>query len=320
MPVIDFLLSENIKKVRAVILTHLHSDHYSGITQFFDNCELYGITWDTWILKWCPGCEKRPDLLKDSDGHSEMSDAIWQKNGRQRRISIFENLLRCAKTARINSKIKDPGEVAKDVPILASMNFLYPQGRHVPLFASSNLNNLSLVIQISCGAKALLAGDIEPDGWQALRSSCLEQLTSDVLKFPHHGAWNGGEVSQILDDVKPSLVVISVGTYNTYDHPNQNVFVEISHRPEIRLLCTQATSQCCTKIETLRSEVLQVIKSESEFLALLSERGNGCPCAGTVIIELGEPAKVIRPSLQMHVKQIIQPHMDTHKCSLRFAE
>jgi hypothetical protein len=149
-----------------------------------------------------------------------------------------------------------------------------------------------------------------------LHSSCLEQLTSDVLKFPHHGAWNRGQVSQILDDVKPRFVVISVGTSNTYDHPNQAVFAEISSRPNTRLLCTQATARCSTKITTVRGEILKAMKSENELLASLSERANGCPCAGTVIIELGETVKVLSPSLQLHVEQIIQPRMDKHQCSL----
>ncbi|MGH7492167.1 MAG: ComEC/Rec2 family competence protein [bacterium] len=313
--VIDFLLSENIKRVRAVILTHLHSDHYSGIMPFFDNCERYGITWDTWILKWCKGCEKRIDLLEDSDGHSEMVDNPRQKIVHERKTSNFQSLLRCIKTSGINDKIKEPSEVAKDVPILVSMSFLYPQGRHVPLFASSNLNNLSLIIRISCESKALLTGDIEPDGWQELRSSCLEHLPSDILKFPHHGAWNGGQVSQILDDVNPGFVVISVGTYNNYNHPNQAVFAEISRRSHIRLLCTQATPQCNSRIETARNEVLKTMKGENEFRASLSEHSHNCPCAGTVIIELGETAKVLSPSPQLHVEQIIKTYMDSHKCS-----
>lgn len=314
--VIDFLLSENIRRVRAIILTHPHRDHFSGIAPFIDNCELSGIMWDAWILRWYRGYKKRPDLFQDPDGHSEMEVIGTLRNGKQRMIGVYQNLLYHAKNSNIRNKIVGPYEMKKDVPILSSIDFLYPKERHFPLFEDSNLNNLSLVIRVSDVSKALLTGDIEPAGWEAFRSSCSEQLQNDVLKFPHHGAWQGGKVSQILDDVKPRLVVISVGTANTYYHPNQAVFTEIRGRSEIRLLCTQATAQCSTRIKEVRGDILKIIKDESKIIASASERGNGCPCAGTVIIELSENVKVLSPSLQLHIKHIIQPYMNNHQCSL----
>ena len=45
------------------------------------------------------------------------------------------------------------------------------------------------------------------------------------------------------DTVNPSIVVISVGSkgYKRYTHPHPDVFEVLKKRPNIHLLCTQAT-------------------------------------------------------------------------------
>jgi competence protein ComEC len=80
----------------------------------------------------------------------------------------------------------------------------------------------SLVLRISYGERSLLfTGDLEPKVEQALVEAGVLSRT-DVLKVPHHGSGKStGEA--FLDQLRPSLAVISAGYENSYGHPHPNL-------------------------------------------------------------------------------------------------
>ncbi|WP_461168813.1 ComEC/Rec2 family competence protein [Arthrobacter sp. Z1-15] len=65
----------------------------------------------------------------------------------------------------------------------------------------------------------LLTGDIEEDASARMlsRNTRLVNEGVDVLKVPHHGARNGG--TQLIEELRPELALISVGADNDYGHP-----------------------------------------------------------------------------------------------------
>lgn len=89
---------------------------------------------------------------------------------------------------------------------------------------NSQENNSSLVIQaqyhrnsVHGDLSILLTGDIE----QAEIQSLLREnptLRADVLKVPHHGSKHSG--SQLFEQLKPPINVISAGINNSYGHPH----------------------------------------------------------------------------------------------------
>lgn len=126
------------------------------------------------------------------------------------------------------------------------MYLVHPYASDFIGLESQGLNDTSVVLRvIGPGSSALLTGDLEPAGWQQLRKNHPD-LRSDILKFPHHGgAWQAVDADDLLNTLQPSAVVISVGTEGgKYKHPHKDVFAALSTRPHIRVLCTQATSQC----------------------------------------------------------------------------
>lgn len=82
-----------------------------------------------------------------------------------------------------------------------------------------NLNNQSIGVIVEQGSfRALLTGDSEIEelqGW--LAAGVLPDV--DVLKAPHHGSTNGVPPA-LLSVTKPEVVVISLGSDNTYGHPH----------------------------------------------------------------------------------------------------
>jgi competence protein ComEC len=161
-------------------------------------------------------------------------------------------------------------------------------------------------------------GDLEYPGWLALKTKYPE-VKCDALKFPHHGgAWEELQTDDLLSTVKPSLVVLSVGSDNTYGHPGPEVFTSLQKRSDIRLLCTQATDSCMAKgsvqneVTTISAKFRDQASKDSSFFVFSGR--NRCPCAGTVIIELGDRLRVLQPNLDFHSNNIVSIHFKGHKC------
>ncbi len=201
------------------------------------------------------------------------------------------------------------------------MYLIHPYAIDLFSLEPKGLNNTSVVLHIiGSGSRALLTGDLEPAGWQMLQANHPD-LRSDVLKFPHHGgAWNASNTKTLLDAVQPSVVVISVGTEGEkYKHPNEEVFHTLSSPPysHIRVLCTQVTTQCRASALGQKASVIHHLDQQANTKGC--ERigsKHGCPCAGTIIIELGDKVRVIQPSQAFHQDSIIVPHFHSHKCVL----
>lgn len=315
--VMNYLQHEDIQHIRGLLITHLHLDHYGGAIQFLANVEQ--------ALNL--SCERvffhRPTLspslhniiLNDEDNHAD--GETDEKTRSRKRQSSIRNLLGWAKTnrRRYNNLTLQSGI---SLPLEGILELIHPWEVDIPELLAKGLNNTSGVIKVyGADCSALLTGDIEPFGWSNIEVE-HDKLQSDVLKFPHHGAWKSDDVEQILDAVNPSTVVISVGTSGIqYNHPNKHVFEAISKLPHTRLLCTQATSQCIRRISNKHSQIIGSFEKQANQDALFFfQEQRGCPCSGTIILELGDSVRIIQPQLEFHQNEIIKSFYDTHQCNL----
>lgn len=82
-----------------------------------------------------------------------------------------------------------------------------------------NLNNYSPIIKITYKSTSFLfTGDAE----KLIENEVLNKnIKSDVLKVGHHGSSTSSSLD-FIKTVSPSISVISVGKYNSYNHPNIN--------------------------------------------------------------------------------------------------
>ena len=92
-----------------------------------------------------------------------------------------------------------------------------------PLKAYDSSNNNSLVFKLMIGQLSILfTGDIEKEVEKDLINHELLQLTSDILKVPHHGS-KTSSMPSFIDAVDPKYAVISVGESNRYSFPHEDV-------------------------------------------------------------------------------------------------
>ncbi len=312
LAVLDFLKCEQVHRVRAVVVTHLHLDHYDGLIRFLEDCESRGIDWDAVYFDWINNVKQKKRLLDDFDGHSQAADddlTLWQK----KRRGTYQTLASWAGQPANKARVKDP--VLLDTEKLAGMTFerLHPVHADIGELEPSGLNNLSIVLRVSSGgASVLLTGDLEPLGWDKLEENTAD-LSSNVLKFPHHGAWRRDDVDALLDKVGPEIVIISVGTVgHRYDHPNTHVFDALRCRKGIDILCTQVTKKCVSQPTEVQGQVQALLAGiESKFHGLAANKG--CPCASTIVIELGDRARILYPPRDRHLK-IIEECLPEAQC------
>lgn len=321
--VLAYLQAEGIERVRGLILTHLHADHYRGAANFLTGCEEeLGIPCERLSVLWPMTKSKRArELLAQGGSPLGDDDAHAMAVGAPERETALRGLetWRMLNRGRVAGLAWGPGIVNGSLAqgrIGRALQLLHPVEADVPLLLAAGLNNLSGIIKVhGSGSSALLTGDLEPRGWTRLRENLphmgvLEQeLRCDVLKFPHHGAWIGADPDELLNIVDPNTIIISVGSDGArYGHPNDRVFAAIRQRSGTRLLCTQATKQCGA-VDIHTSAAVRAILPHSTRMQ------GGCPCAGSVIIDLGErPAVTPRPHL--HVDKIIRVHYPRHACAV----
>lgn len=312
--VLDYLRQEEILYLRGIIVTHLHADHYSGIIGLLENqhrvpgmkpCEVVA-------FNEVFNQSNLQQLLQDDDFHSlsyQGPDNILRQLLEWRK----QNKLQYATLQAQAGLLPFTGTLAQ------SLRVLHPYAADYRSLERKGLNNTSIVLYINTpGASALLTGDIEPEGWQYLRENHPD-LQCEVLKFPHHGAWKNPDVQELIDGLQPSVVVISVGSegYEKYRHPNEHVFNTLAKYPHIKVLCTQATNQCQASVLSVREDVLRTLvvqASKTGYPVLGSKKG--CPCAGTVIIELSDGVHILQPESGFHRERIIKTYFSSRKCNI----
>jgi competence protein ComEC len=93
--------------------------------------------------------------------------------------------------------------------------------------AGEGRNDSARVLRIDFGlASVLLASDVEAAGERGLLASGAP-LAATVLKVPHHGSRTSSSPA-LLNAVRPSLAVVSVGARNAYRHPDPTVLARLA--------------------------------------------------------------------------------------------
>lgn len=318
--VIEYLSSEKIRFIRALIITHLHLDHFRDSVGFLENCELQlGIKCERLIFNW-PSNNKQ--LAPDDDEHSEIYvDPKHRK--RARRVAYQELVAWAEQEPNKHSCIpllQLGNQYHLDIQgtIKQAIKILQPSHAQMGKLIQFGLNNTSAVLRIEGpGSSAVLTADMEPKGWNELINH-YSNLKSDVLMFPHHGAWKGANPDDILNVIQPEIVVVSVGTDGTrYNHPNSHVFDAIRKRSTIRLLCTQVTSRCVAKPDIHKTSIQTILEDDAVLRGTKHIRtSRGCPCSGTIVIELGKQVRVLQPDSSVHRDQIIKQFFHQHQCNI----
>ncbi|THJ67086.1 MBL fold metallo-hydrolase [Arthrobacter echini] len=172
-----------IQVIDALVISHLHEDHYGGIEGAVRDRTVSALYYST-------GESSLPGVLADAAGSAGVAV----------------------------TRLTDTTEL--DLPPLA-VDVLWAGGHTAGTEENDSSAVLEILVPTSeRPISVLLLGDLEE---QAAATLLAEQpdlagSTVDVLKIAHHGARNGG--TALIEALRPRLALISVGSDNGYGHPH----------------------------------------------------------------------------------------------------
>ncbi|MHA7207817.1 ComEC/Rec2 family competence protein [Arthrobacter sp. MDT1-65] len=174
-----------IEVIDALVITHLHDDHYGGVEGAVRGRVLSALYYST----------GEDDLPSEVQGAAAAGGVVAERLDSTTALDL------------------DPLHV----------DILWPTTGAAP--PEENNASAVLEVEVPTSDRPitiLLLGDLEEDAAAALLAAepSLRE-GAEVLKVAHHGARNGG--TDLLEAVRPRLALISVGEGNDYGHPHPSI-------------------------------------------------------------------------------------------------
>jgi competence protein ComEC len=212
--------------VAAAIISHTHADHSGGVLDVLETLDdrFYG------------------DIFVNHDSFLATPVAGPDRAVAGKRVRAIFHRLR-----EFPDRVKPAEEDASGSTGELSWRIIAP--KHDEVLEAVDVgdpNRASTIVVLSAHSDSVLVGgDAQLKTWERIAS----QLPNGAMcRWPHHGGsidpTNSVEAQRFLFAiVRPSLVVLSVGAFNTFGHPT-SAFFHARKESRVRLLCTQATSSC----------------------------------------------------------------------------
>jgi competence protein ComEC len=190
--VLNYLRAQDVNRLDFIIATHPHSDHIGGMGYIINELDVRRIIKPDIKEELVPVTSSYLRLI-DSIEKNDV-EVIWAAAGM---VFCLEN----------NSQIE----------ILA------------PLQDYEKVNDYSVVTRFSHYDNSFLfTGDIESSAENDITDSRFN-INADVLQVAHHGS-RTSSTAKFLNAVGGSYAVISVGSPNLYNHPNDDVINRLLNR------------------------------------------------------------------------------------------
>jgi len=189
------------------------------------------------------------------------------------------------------------------------MRLLHPSMLFIKQYKRNNQRNeLSLVLRLEYGDfNALLLADIEGGGLEKLLNYTDDnELKCNVMKIPHHGAWqkqNSKMLRELFDKADTEFAVLSVGSTNPHGHVVSELFRELLKRQNDN--GTRLTQFVCTEIT--RTCVHTAAQRQSMNNKGLEHKR---PCVGNVVVQAqrnGSWTFKMRAVHQTHLQKVERP-------------
>lgn len=192
---IPYLKYRGVSKLDAVFLTHLDSDHTSGIMELL---------------------ESSSDNRNDTDSGIRISRLCI--SGAVIEDEAYEKLTALCDEREIPIYHLKAGDRIEAHGLWFEV--LHPQAAYET--DSRNAYSLVMKLETEDGVTALLTGDVEADGEHAAANRLGKEVDFagiDIYKAAHHGS-RYSNTEELISLVKPELAVISCGEDNRYGHPH----------------------------------------------------------------------------------------------------
>ena len=298
---IKLLESLEFDRIRALVLSHWHSDHVGGAIA---------------VLKAYVDLIEYVFFAQDQAATDVLADSVFQYIHRVSKNQTKFSMEVLQYRGSVDGKLLPLGNNADD----AFLMVLYPDGvESLKSQKQQDQNQGSGVLMLCCGDRRILfPADAGKKAFKAIhkRLGNDQPMRFDVIAAPHHSGklCNGSDDFTGYKDcfdwlyteiIKADHVVVSVGTGskkkgNKHDHPRP-AHLKAAVKNQARIICTQITNQCHPDPYSLGPSVLDNCSPHSSCCLESGDKGIGC--AGTVQVNVSpDTAKVLR--IDEHQKAI----------------
>lgn len=179
------------RNIDLVILTHPHLDHYMGLYYVIDRYNI--LSFDS------------EDLENDTGTFRALMNKVRERGIRVRKIFLGDKY-QIERNLRIDVLAPDEEFLRRT----SHDGMIADSGEFASVISRLNYKEFDVMFTGDSQAEAL-DGVVVKDNYNL-----------EVLQVPHHGSATG-LTKKIVDELLPSIAVISVGENNKYGHPNKKV-------------------------------------------------------------------------------------------------
>ena len=203
------------RRIDLVLLSHPHDDHLRGLLSVIERYQ---------VRQVLVGSIPTPPSSLSAQGGTAVAQH-WQELLKEHGIPIL------------------PVEQSLEIDLGDGVT-----AQVLPASADGNGGEVWLVARlISQSATFLLTGDLEAAALSRLGQNGW-QLSSTVLKVPHHGSSAALE-EELLDAIRPQLAIVSVGSDNRFGHPAASTLALLAEH-SIRTLRTDQVGDIDVIVDT----------------------------------------------------------------------
>lgn len=210
-----YLMHGGADAVDIALVTHLHADHYKGITEL---CEVFPV-----------GAIGIPaDYRGAANVHSDSQN---EATGNQNGSSDNQNDQQALSTDPSKIYYIDPNTNI-DISDEVSIDVIWPVEVSAEPFAADDPNEHNTVYMIRYkDIKIMVTGDLlEEDELDMVDYyKGTDTLRCDILKVAHHGSKSSSS-EEFLDAAGPRIAVIQCGLNNFYGHPHKQTLERLEER------------------------------------------------------------------------------------------
>lgn len=233
----DYMRRENVTKLDAVLISHIHEDHVCGLEPIFEMCSVKQLYVPYPVEPFLQGCELRP-----------APDAFRSVPLYTNALNAYRRILLRAMKAGTAVTVVGPGDTLRLGPEL-NAKVLAPKARNIreymelveQAYASAcqesavtelltkldaMSNRTSTLLRFETAKIVFLsAADSCPREWDELPSSLLKD--GNVLKLPHHGQIDSIS-EQFMKDMPLEYVITTASSDRRYNSANAEVYKRLT--------------------------------------------------------------------------------------------
>jgi len=195
--VIEYLDEHEIDRIDHLVATHAHADHIGGHDEIIAYFETerggIGAAYDSGVAHTTATYDRYLDAIEEYD------------------VDLFE--------------VEEGDELPLDDDAVSATVLNPPAGD-----SGTDLHSNSVAIVFEFGEfRYLTTGDAESDAEQRMIDEWADELNADAYHAGHHGS-STSSTPPFMDEVAPSIVIISSGYDSQFGHPHDEVLTSFADR------------------------------------------------------------------------------------------